>query len=106
MITAPDRLARKFVHQSLLLEELQANGCQVIFVERPMSNDPHDQLLLQIRGAVAEYERSLIADLMNPVYTGKVYAGRVKHHAPRGRRSPLLPINPNVTSSSLTESNE
>ena len=29
-----------------------------------MSDDPHDQLLLQIRGAVAEYERSLIADRM------------------------------------------
>ena len=29
-----------------------------------MSDDPHDQLLLQIRGAVAEYERNLIADRM------------------------------------------
>ena len=27
-----------------------------------MSQDPHDQLLLQIRGAVAEYERTLIAE--------------------------------------------
>jgi site-specific DNA recombinase len=27
-----------------------------------MSRDPHDQLLLQIRGAVAEYERTLIAE--------------------------------------------
>ena len=29
-----------------------------------MSESPHDQLLLQIRGAVAEYERSLITDRM------------------------------------------
>src|SRR5437588_3491534 len=29
------------------------------FVDRPMSDDPHDRLLLQIRGAVSEYERSL-----------------------------------------------
>ena len=29
-----------------------------------MSEDPHDQLLLQIRGAVAEYERTLITELM------------------------------------------
>jgi site-specific DNA recombinase len=29
-----------------------------------MSQDPHDQLLLRIRGAVAEYERPLIADRM------------------------------------------
>src|SRR5215813_12560646 len=64
VVTAPDRLARKYVHQVLLLEELQAHGCTVEFVERPMSQDPHDQLLLQIRGAVAEYERSLICDRM------------------------------------------
>ena len=64
LITAPDRLARKYVHQVLLIEELQQRGCQVEFLDRPMSDDPHDQLLLQIRGAVAEYERSLIAERM------------------------------------------
>lgn len=62
LITAPDRLARKYVHRMLLLEELERAGCRVEFVDRPMSQDPHDQLLLQIRGAVAEYERTLIAD--------------------------------------------
>ena len=64
LITAPDRLARKYVHQVLLLEELKQVGCQVEFLDRPMSDDPNDQLLLQIRGAVAEYERSLIAERM------------------------------------------
>ncbi|MDQ5811753.1 MAG: recombinase family protein [Actinomycetota bacterium] len=64
LIAAPDRLARKYVHQVLLLEELQGRGCRVEFVERPMSQDPNDQLLLQIRGAVAEYERTLIAERM------------------------------------------
>ena len=58
LITAPDRLARHCVHQVLLLEEITATGCQVEFLDWPMSQDPHDQLLLQIRGAVAEYERS------------------------------------------------
>src|SRR5262245_28562704 len=61
-VTDPDRLARNFVHQVLLIEELQKHGCQVEFLDRPMSKDPHDQLLLQIRGAVAEYERTLIAE--------------------------------------------
>jgi site-specific DNA recombinase len=64
VVTAPDRLARKYLHQVLLIEELQARGCAVEFLERPMSQDPHDQLLLQIRGAVAEYERTLICDRM------------------------------------------
>src|SRR5262245_36351579 len=62
LITAPDRLARNYVHQALLLEELQAQGCKVEFLDRPLSQDPHDQLLLQVRGAVAEYERSLIVE--------------------------------------------
>src|SRR3954451_9541430 len=60
VITAPDRLARNYVHQVLLLEEWTAHGCEVRLLDRPMSPDPHDQLLLQIRGAVAEYERPLI----------------------------------------------
>ena len=57
LVTAPDRLARNYVHQVLLIEELTGRGCRVEFLDRPMSQDPHDQLLLQIRGAVAEYER-------------------------------------------------
>jgi site-specific DNA recombinase len=36
-----------------MLEEITATGGQVEFLDRPMSQDPHDQLLLQIRGAVA-----------------------------------------------------
>ncbi len=64
LITAPDRLARNYVHQVLLIEELQKHGAVVDFLDRPMSRDPHDQLLLQIRGAVAEYERSLITERM------------------------------------------
>jgi site-specific DNA recombinase len=64
LLTAPDRLARNDVHQILLIEELAQRGCEVEFLDRPMSQDPHDQLLLQIRGAVAEYERTLITDRM------------------------------------------
>jgi site-specific DNA recombinase len=75
LITAPDRLARHYVHQVLLLEEIAATGCQVEFLDRPMSGDPHDQLLLQIRGAVAEYERSLIAERMRRGRLRKLEAG-------------------------------
>src|SRR6266567_897491 len=75
VITAPDRLARNYVHQMLLLEELEGGGCQVEFVDQPMSHDPHDQLLLQIRGAVAEYERSLIAERMRRGRRQKYQAG-------------------------------
>jgi site-specific DNA recombinase len=75
VVTAPDRLARNYVHQVLLIDELGRNGCQVEFLDRPMSQDPHDQLLLQIRGAVAEYERTLIAERMRRGRQAKLRAG-------------------------------
>src|ERR687897_1987128 len=64
LVTDPDRLARNYVQLMVLLEELERAGCEVAFLDRPMSRDPQDQLLLQIRGAVAEYERTLIAERM------------------------------------------
>src|SRR6266705_3122624 len=75
VVAAPDRLARNYVHQVLLIEELAARGCQVEFLDRPMSSDPHDQLLLQIRGAVAEYERTLITERMRRGRQARLRAG-------------------------------
>ena len=40
-----------------------------------MGRDPQDQLLLQIRGAVAEYERTLIAERMRRGRQIKLRAG-------------------------------
>ena len=97
VITAPDRLARNYVHQMLLIEELEQGGCQVEFIDRPMSQDPHDQLLLQIRGAVAEYERSLIAERMRRGRLQKYQAGSLLPwtHPPYGYRvDPARPRDP------------
>ncbi len=97
LITAPDRLARNYVHQVLLLEEPQQHGCRVEFLERPMSQDPHDQLLLQIRGAVAEYERSLICERMRRGRLAKLQAGTLLPwtRAPYGYRlDPERPRDP------------
>ena len=77
LMTAPDRLARNYVHQMLLVDELTQRGCRVEFVERPMSDDPHDQLLLQIRSAVAEYERTLIAERMRRGRQAKLRSGQL-----------------------------
>ena len=75
VVTAPDRLARNYVHQVLLIEELAGHRYRVEFLDRPMSSDPHDQLLLQIRGAVAEYERTLITERMRHGRQAKLRAG-------------------------------
>jgi len=75
LVTEPSRLTRNYVHQMVLLEELDRSGCQVEFLDRPMSQDPHDRLLLQIRGAVAEYERTLIGERMRRGRLMKYRAG-------------------------------
>jgi site-specific DNA recombinase len=75
LVTAPDRLARRYVDQVLVLDEFKQFACSVCFLERPMSDDPNDQLLLQIRGAVAEYERALIGERMRRGREMKYRAG-------------------------------
>ncbi|MCW2241573.1 recombinase family protein [Azospirillum canadense] len=75
LVTDPDRLARNYVQLMVLLKELERHGCQVAFLDRPMGRDPQDQLLLQIRGAVAEYERTLIAERMRLGRQMKLRAG-------------------------------
>jgi site-specific DNA recombinase len=88
LVTAPDRLARNYVHQMVLLEEWARAGCAAEFLDRPMSDDPHDHLLLQIRGAVAEYERTLIAERMRRGRLAKLRAGLLLPwtYAPYGYR--------------------
>ena len=75
IVTSPDRLARNYVHQMVLLDEWEGCGCEVIFLDRPMSDDPHDRLLLQIRGAVAEYERTLVSERMRRGRLARYRAG-------------------------------
>jgi site-specific DNA recombinase len=75
-VYTPDRLARKYAYQVLLLEELRRAGCQVVFLHRPISDDPHDQLLLQIQGAIAEYERAVLSERMR---RGKLQQARAGH---------------------------
>jgi site-specific DNA recombinase len=77
LITEPDRLARNYVHQMVVIEELERRGIRIEFLDRPMSDDPHDRLLLQIRGAVAEYERVQISDRMRRGRLAKFRAGQL-----------------------------
>lgn len=75
-VFAPDRLARKYAYQTLLLEEFRRAGCKIVFLHRPISDDPSDQLLLQIQGAVAEYERAVLAERFR---RGKLQKARDGH---------------------------
>src|SRR5215211_906878 len=77
LITSPDRLARRYAYQVWLLEEFERAGCSVVFLERPPTGDPQDALVIQIRGAVAEYERTVIADRMRRGRLAALRAGRL-----------------------------
>jgi site-specific DNA recombinase len=86
-VYSPDRLARRYAYQLVLLEELRKADCPVEFVHRPISDDPHDQLLLQIQGAVAEYERALLGERFRRGKLQKAHAGHwVAGQAPYGYR--------------------
>jgi site-specific DNA recombinase len=60
---APDRLARRYAYQVLLLDELARVGVEVVFAKEPeRGGTPEDELLRQFQGMIAEYERAQIAE--------------------------------------------
>jgi site-specific DNA recombinase len=61
-IHSPDRLARKYAYQVLLVDELRRCGVELVFLNRQIGTSPEDDLLLQVQGMVAEYERAKILE--------------------------------------------
>jgi site-specific DNA recombinase len=61
-ILSPDRLARKYAHQLILIEEFKKLNVDIIFVNKSISQTPEDQMLLQIQGVISEYEREKIVE--------------------------------------------
>jgi site-specific DNA recombinase len=59
---SPDRLARKYAYQALLIEEFAHAGTEVRFLKGPKSDSPEDALLVQFQGMIAEYERAQIGE--------------------------------------------
>ena len=81
LIYDPDRLARSYVHQALLIEELQERDCVVDFVRCKIGQSPDEQLLLQMQGVIAEYERAKIQERtrrgrMHRMRQGEIITGR------------------------------
>jgi site-specific DNA recombinase len=53
-IHSPDRLARKYAYQVLLVDEFQRAGVEVVFLNRALGTSPEDDLLLQVQGMIAD----------------------------------------------------
>jgi site-specific DNA recombinase len=88
-VHSPDRLARKYVYQVLLLEEFKKHGVDVVFLNLdPQNHSPEGDLLLQVQGMIAEYER---AKILERTRRGRRFAARQGKvsaigHAPYGYR--------------------
>ena len=61
-VHSPDRLARKYAYQVLLLEEFRARAVSVVFLQGPAGQSAEDELLVQVQGMIAEYERAKIVE--------------------------------------------
>jgi site-specific DNA recombinase len=61
-VLAPDRLARRYAHQVLLIDEFRRAGAEIVFLNHPIGGTAEDDLLLQIQGVIAEYERARILE--------------------------------------------
>jgi site-specific DNA recombinase len=81
LVHDPDRLARNYVHQMLLVEEFERHGCRLHFARRPIGRTPAERLLLQMQGVIAEYERAKIRERtrrgkLHRMRNGETVAGR------------------------------
>ncbi len=61
-VHSPDRLARTYAYQVILVEEFRQAGVEVVFLNRALGRSPEDDLLLQVQGMIAEYERAKIIE--------------------------------------------
>lgn len=72
---SPDRLARKYAYQILILDELKKKEIEVVFLNKPVSDNPEDQLLLGVQGLIAEYEK---AKILERTRRGRLHKARQK----------------------------
>src|SRR2546425_5399857 len=73
-VHSPDRLARKYAYQVLLVDEFRRASVEVLFLNRALGQSPEDDLLLQVQGMIAEYERAKIIERHR---RGKRHAARI-----------------------------
>jgi site-specific DNA recombinase len=81
-VHSPDRLARSYVYQMLLVEELGRCDVELVFLNHDIGKTPEDHLLLQMQGMMAEYER---AKILERVRRGKLHSARAGRVSAIGR---------------------
>ena len=75
---SPDRLARMYAYQVIVVDELARHGVAVLFHDTPpLADDPQTHLLTQVQGVIAEYERAKIAERYRRGKLWRARAGEV-----------------------------
>jgi len=98
LINDVDRLARDVTHLGIIKRDLERSGVRVIFRKIPSENSPTHNLLVNILGSFAEFEREMIMDRTrrgrrHKVETRQQFIGAL---APFGYRYiPATPNDPN-----------
>jgi len=80
----PDRLARRYSYQELVMDELREAGVEVIFITVSSPKNSEDKILHGVRGLFAEYERAKIAERFRLGKLRTVKEGHVIANAPYG----------------------
>lgn len=87
LIYDPDRLARRYSYQELIMDELREAGIEVIFITVSAPKNSEDKILHGVRGLFAEYERAKIAERFRLGKLRKVKDGHIlANEAPYGYR--------------------
>ena len=77
LIYDPDRLARRYSYQELVMDELTEAGVEVKFVTIPAPKNPEEKILHGVRGIFAEYERTKIAERFRLGKQRKIKEGHI-----------------------------
>jgi len=62
LIYDPDRIARRYSYQELVMDELKEAGIEVIFVTTPAPKNQEEKVMYGMRGIFAEWERMKITE--------------------------------------------
>src|SRR3984885_13755780 len=105
LINDVDRLARDVAHLGVIKRDLERHGIRVIFRKLPTDTSPTSNLMVNILGSFAEFERELIADRtrrgkrhkveVRKQYLGSIapYGFRYKRKDQTGGKEGVLTIN-------------
>lgn len=77
LIYDPDRLARRYSYQELVMDELKEAGVEVMFITTAAPKNSEEKILHGVKGLFAEYERAKIAERFRLGKLRKVKEGHI-----------------------------